>query len=62
MIIQFHGVWNVKGGVWGKEFNGVAGSEGIFNDLPTSEISTGSVWNTLHSDEGNGKADDFWVH
>ena len=62
VIIQFHGGSGTsKGAYYGEgNLNGVADSEGILMIYPQAEISTGSVWNTLHSDEGNKvSADDF---
>ena len=62
MIIQFHGGSGTSKEAYYQEgnLNGVADSEGILMIYPQAEISTGSVWNTLHSDEGNKvSADDF---
>ena len=62
VIIQFHGGSGTSKDAYYSEGNlsGVADSEGILMIYPQAEISTGSVWNTLHSDEGNKvSADDF---
>ena len=62
VIIQFHGGSGTSKEAYYREgnLNGVADSEGILMIYPQAEISTGSVWNTLHSDEGNKvSADDF---
>ena len=62
VIIQFHGGSGTSKDAYYREgnLNGVADSEGILMIYPQAEISTGSVWNTLHSDEGNKvSADDF---
>ena len=62
VIIQFHGGSGTSKDAYYQEgnLNGVADSEGILMIYPQAEISTGSVWNTLHSDEGNKvSADDF---
>ena len=62
VIIQFHGGSGTSKEAYYSEgnLNGVADSEGILMIYPQAEISTGSVWNTLHSDEGNKvSADDF---
>ena len=62
VIIQFHGGSGTSKDAYYSEgnLNGVADSEGILMIYPQAEISTGSVWNTLHSDEGNKvSADDF---
>ena len=62
VIIQFHGGSGTSKEAYYREgnLNGVADSEGILMIYPQADISTGSVWNTLHSDEGNKvSADDF---
>ena len=62
VIIQFHGGSGTSKEAYYREgnLNGVAESEGILMIYPQADISTGSVWNTLHSDEGNKvSADDF---
>ena len=62
VIIQFHGGSGTSKEAYYREgnLNGVADSEGILMIYPQAEISTGRVWNTLHSDEGNKvSADDF---
>ena len=62
VIIQFHGGSGTSKEAYYQEgnLNGVADSEGILMIYPQADISTGSVWNTLHSDEGNKvSADDF---
>jgi len=62
VIIQFHGGSGSSKEAYYREgnLNGVADSKGILMIYPQAEISTGSVWNTLHSDEGNKvSADDF---
>ena len=62
VIIQFHGGSGTSKEAYYREgnLNEVADSEGILMIYPQAEISTGSVWNTLHSDEGNKvSADDF---
>ena len=62
VIIQFHGGSGSSNEAYYREgnLNGVADSEGILMIYPQAEINTGSVWNTLHSDEGNKvSADDF---
>ena len=62
VIIQFHGGGGTSKDAYYQEgnLNGVADSEGILMIYPQAEISTGSVWNTLHSEEGNKvSADDF---
>ena len=62
MIIQFHGGSGTskEAYYWEEELEWVTDSEGILMIYPQAEISTGSVWNTLHSDEGNKvSADDF---
>ena len=62
VIIQFHGGSGTSKVAYYQEgnLNGVADSEGILMIYPQAETSTGSVWNTLHSDEGNKvSADDF---
>ena len=62
VIIQFHGGSGTSKEAYYSEgnLNGVADSEGILMIYPQADISTGSVWNTLHSDEGNKvSADDF---
>ena len=62
VIIQFHGCSGTSKEAYYREgnLNGVADSEGILMIYPQADISTGSVWNTLHSDEGNKvSADDF---
>jgi polyhydroxybutyrate depolymerase len=62
VIIQFHGGSGTSKEAYYREgnLNGVADSEGILMIFPQADISTGSVWNTLHSDEGNKvSADDF---
>ncbi len=62
VIIQFHGGSGTSKEAYYREgnLNGVADSEGILMIYPQAEIRTGSVWNTLHSDEGNKvSADDF---
>ena len=62
VIIQFHGGSGTSKEAYYQEgnLNRVADSEGILMIYPQAEISTGSVWNTLHSDEGNKvSADDF---
>ena len=62
VIIQFHGGSGTSKEAYYQEgnLNRVADSEGILMIYPQAEISTGNVWNTLHSEEGNKvSANDF---
>ena len=58
VIIDFHGGSGTAAGQYvTSNFEEIAQSEGIVVIYPQANVSTGSVWNTLHSDEGNKVAD-----
>jgi len=62
VIIQFHGGTGTSQNAYYQDgsLNLVADAEGILMIYPQAETSTGNVWNTLHSEEGNKvSADDF---
>ena len=62
VIIDFHGgAGTAEGQYITSNFVEIADSEGIILVYPQADVRTGSVWNTLHSDEGNKVAnvDDF---
>lgn len=62
VIIDFHGgAGTAEGQYITSNFIEIADREGILVIYPQADVRTGSVWNTLHSDEGNKVAgvDDF---
>ena len=61
VIIQFHGgTETAQDAYYTGGLYSTAEIEGILMVYPQAETSTGSVWNTLHSEEGNKvSADDF---
>ena len=62
VIIDFHGgAGTAEAQYITSNFTEIADREGIFIIYPQADVRTGSVWNTLHSDEGNKVAnvDDF---
>ncbi len=62
VIIDFHGgAGTAEGQYITSNFVDIADSEGILVIYPQADVRAGSVWNTLHSEEGNKVAgvDDF---
>ena len=61
VIIQFHGgAGTAQDAYFTSNFDATADAEGILMVYPQAETSTGSVWNTIHSSEGNKvSSDDF---
>ena len=61
VIIDFHGgTGTAEGQYFTSSFFTTADTQGILLVYPQAETSTGSVWNTLHSVDGNKvSADDF---
>ena len=61
VIIQFHGgAGTAQDAYFTSNFDATADAEGILMVYPQAETSSGSVWNTIHSSEGNKvSSDDF---
>ncbi len=61
LIIDFHGGnGTAESQYYLSNMQSVADSEGVILVYPQAEVQTGSVWNTLHSSEGNKvSANDF---
>ena len=58
VIIDFHGgAGTAEGQYITSNFVEIADREGILVIYPQADVRAGSVWNTLHSDEGNKVAD-----
>ena len=58
VIIDFHGgAGTAEGQYITSNFVDIADREGILVIYPQADVRAGSVWNTLHSDEGNKVAD-----